>query len=100
MPAVVTLLGLEDELRVRIAEHVAGWRPPPASLVVYCSVARGEATAGSDLDLLVVRPDTIEPDDVTWEAEVADLADRLHRWTEGEASLAPTCRDGSPRSGS
>jgi predicted nucleotidyltransferase len=87
MPAVVTLLGLEGELRVRIAEHVARWRLPPASLVVYGSVARGEPTAGSDLDLLVVRPDTIEPDDVTWEAGVADLADRLHRWTGRWASV-------------
>jgi predicted nucleotidyltransferase len=92
MPAVVALLGLEDELRARMAEHVARWRLPPASLVIYGSVARGETTAGSDLDLLVVRPDTTEPDDATWEAEVADLADLVHRWTGWRASAIDMSR--------
>ena len=87
MPAMVSLLGLDDELRARVAERVAVWRLPPASLIVYGSVARKEATSASDLDVLVVRPDATEPDDATWQGQVADLGDCLRRWTGRRASL-------------
>src|SRR5437879_12329506 len=81
MPAMLSLLGLDDELRARMADGVAAWQLQPASLVVYGSVARKETTSASDLDVLVVRPDATEPDDATWQGQVADLAERLRRWT-------------------
>lgn len=65
MSALVSLLRPGAELRTRMAEHVAEWQLPPESLVVYGSFARDEATAGSDLEVLVVRPHTAEPDDAT-----------------------------------
>jgi predicted nucleotidyltransferase len=92
MPAIVALLALDDELRARIAEHVAGWRLQPASVILYGSVARGETTADSDLDLLLVRPDKTEPDDAIWEAEIADLANLVHRWTGRRASAIDMSR--------
>lgn len=87
MPAMISLLGLDDELRARVADGVAAWPLQPASLVVYGSVARKETTSASDLDVLVVRPDATEPDDATWQGQVADLADRLRRWTGRRTSL-------------
>jgi predicted nucleotidyltransferase len=87
MPAVVSLLGLDKELRGRVAERVAGWHLPAVSLVVYGSVAREETTSASDLEVLVIRPDATQPDDAIWQAQVADLADRLWRWTGRRASL-------------
>ncbi len=42
---------------------------------------RGEATARSDLDVLVVRPETIEPDEAIWQNQLSDLADRVRGWT-------------------
>src|SRR5438105_14534311 len=47
MPAMISLLGLDDELRARVADRVAAWGLPPLSLVVYGSVTRGEATSAS-----------------------------------------------------
>jgi predicted nucleotidyltransferase len=87
LPALLDLLRLDDELRARMAAHVAGWQAPAAAVVVYGSVARGDAVAGSDLDVLVVRPDTTEPDDSTWQQQLADLADRLQRWTGRRTSV-------------
>jgi predicted nucleotidyltransferase len=92
MPAMVSLLGLADELRARLAECVAGWRLAPESVVVYGSVARQETTSASDMDVLVVRPDTAEPDDATWQGQVADLADHIRRWTGRRASLIDMSR--------
>lgn len=87
MPALQALLGLEEQLRARLVEHVAGWQRPPESLVVYGSAARGQATATSDIDVLVVRPDTIEPDEAIWQGQLAGLADRVLRWTGRPASV-------------
>ena len=92
MPAMISLLGLDDELRARVADRVAAWGLPPLSLVVYGSVTRGEATSASDLDVLLVRPDATEPDDAIWQGQVADLADRLRRWTGRQTSLIDMSR--------
>jgi len=87
MPALVSLLGLGAELRTRMAEHVAEWQLPAVSVVVYGSVAREEATAGSDLDVLVVRPHATDSDNATWQVQLAELGHRLRRWTGRRASI-------------
>lgn len=88
MPALLSLLRLDNELRMRMAKNVAEWQLPPASMIVYGSLARGEATAESDLDVLVVRPDTIDDaDDATWQPQLTELADCLQRWTGRRASI-------------
>jgi DNA-binding transcriptional ArsR family regulator len=93
MPAMLALLQLDDELRVRITDHVAGWRLPPAAAVIYRSVARGEARPRSDLDILVVRPDTPEPDDAAWQLQLATLGDHVQRWSGRRASIIEMSRD-------
>ncbi len=92
MPALLALLHLDDELRARMAKHVAGWHLPPASVVIFGSIARGEAMAGSDLDVLVVRRDTIEPDESVWQNQLSDLAERLRGWTGRRASTIDMSR--------
>lgn len=39
---------------------------PPVEVIVFGSFARREATADSDVDVVVVRPDDIEEDDDAW----------------------------------
>ena len=92
MPAILALLHLDNELRARITDHVAGWRLPPAAAVIYGSVARGEARPGSDLDILVVRPDTAEPDDAVWQIQLAALVDHVQRWSGRRASVIEMSR--------
>jgi predicted nucleotidyltransferase/biotin operon repressor len=87
MPALTALLHLDEQLRFRMGEQIAGWAVPPLSVVVFGSVARREAKPGSDLDVLVVRPDAVAPDDADWEHQVAELADRLQAWTGRPASV-------------
>ena len=48
-------------------------RPPPASVIVYGSVARGDGRPDSDIDILVVRPEGVSDDDARWH-------DGLERW--------------------
>jgi len=44
---------------------------------VFGSVARGDATADSDLDLLIIAKDGLDPEDDAWVGQVDDL----ERWT-------------------
>src|SRR5262249_33599016 len=78
---------LEEQLRARFAELVAGWERRPESMVVYGSVARGQATPASDVDVLAVRPEGIDPDEETWQGQLAELSDRVLRWTGRRASV-------------
>ncbi|MFA5787861.1 MAG: nucleotidyltransferase domain-containing protein [Actinomycetota bacterium] len=50
-------------------------RPRPASLTLFGSMARGEARAGSDMDVLVVRPKRVGAEHSGWEESV-------RRWVE------------------
>lgn len=48
-------------------------QPAAASVVLYGSMATGEADASSDIDILIVRADDVDPDDDRW----IDAIDRL-----------------------
>jgi predicted nucleotidyltransferase len=49
--------------------------PAPAALIVFGSFARGQATLGSDVDVLAVRPKGIAADDETWISSLGKWAD-------------------------
>lgn len=87
IPSLLTLLHLDDEVRRRMTEHVSRWRTRPAAVVVYASAARGTASGSSDLDVLVVRPNGIAPDEAPWQDQVADLAAQAQGWTGRSASI-------------
>jgi predicted nucleotidyltransferase len=86
-PVLEALVHLRESLFARVREHVHGWSPPPASVTVFGSVARGDATATSDLDLLIVRPDRAGPEFTYWEVDVPRLADAIRRWSGNAAEI-------------
>jgi predicted nucleotidyltransferase len=54
--------------------------PPPVSVVVFGSLARGEAGATSDVDVVVVRPEHVDEEDDAWHAG-------LERWRQKALQL-------------
>jgi predicted nucleotidyltransferase len=56
-------------------------------VLVFGSVARGQARAGSDLDLLVVRFDDIDEEAPEWRDQLADLERDATAWTGNEARV-------------
>lgn len=79
--AVAVLLSTRYELQRRVAEDLAAWEKPPLSVVLFGSAARQQETFDSDIDLLVVRPTTVPFDDPSWAIRVANLSERVGRWT-------------------
>ena len=63
---VLALARLQDLVMDRLSESARGITPAPASLLVFGSFARGEATDTSDLDVLAVRPEHLEADASEW----------------------------------
>jgi predicted nucleotidyltransferase len=74
-------------LMERIASVVGQWRPPAVSVVLFGSFARGEAGPESDIDLLVVRPASVDALDPAWEHNLGQLERSVERWTGNRAEV-------------
>ena len=79
--AVEELATVRTRLWNRISEHAAGWTHPPEAIVVYGSAARGDGGTASDIDLLVVRPGSVDEDDGDWQRDLTALGFAVPRWT-------------------
>lgn len=64
---------LPEQVTEKLRMDIAGWSAPPTLAMLFGSVATGRATSESDLDLLIVRPENREPDDLTWSRQLGDL---------------------------
>lgn len=64
-----------EELR-ESAQHID---PAPVNVTLFGSFARGEDDTKSDVDVLVVRPTSVEEDDSTWEGSIARWETHVRR---------------------
>lgn len=78
---VEALASLRTQLWERIAEHATTWTHVPHGVVVYGSAARGDGDSTSDIDLLVIRPSTVDDDDPDWHRDLTEFAAQVTRWT-------------------
>lgn len=88
-PAATMLADLRNALIARLREELAGWdlrRPLHAS--IFGSAARGDADAGSDIDLLIVRPANVAADDPRWRGQLDGLTHSVERWTGNALSIS------------
>ncbi len=79
--AVLALARGRDTVFAELGRTAAHLSPAPVSVIVFGSFARGDATSESDLDVLLVRPDTADEDDEVWAAGVEDWRLRAARLT-------------------
>ena len=79
--AVTVLASLRATLLHRMRESCRSWAPPARSVWLFGSLARGESTAESDIDVLVVRPDGVDVDDPDWIEQLTVFADQVRGWT-------------------
>lgn len=86
-PAVMALAAMRAELWGRLRRSIGEWDPPAAHASVFGSAARGDGTAASDIDLLIVRPDGVDHEDPRWHEQIDELAMRVREWTGNPASI-------------
>jgi len=83
--AIVGLTRLRGVIIDRIKGALASWSPAPVHASLFGSFARGEATADSDIDLLVVTRPVADPEMTA--AAVDQLAVELQKWTGNGAQI-------------
>jgi len=77
VPGLLAVLGAGNRLTDVIGAEAASWVLPAVTICLFGSASRGEALPSSDVDLLVVRPDTVDQDNRHWRDAVAALAQRV-----------------------
>ena len=85
--AIIQLAELRSTLIERLRAQLEGWKRPPATSWLFGSAARGDGDESSDIDIVIVRPDGLDPDDRIWSVQIVELSDAIGRWTGNEASV-------------
>ena len=80
-PMIEALVGLHDLLLQRIRECIADWPIAPVHVSLFGSSARRDGDERSDIDLLILRPDSVGEDDEDWEAQLDALRGAVRDWT-------------------
>lgn len=86
-PAVAALTDVRTRLVARVRSVVEAWEVQAVGVTLFGSMARSEGGTGSDIDLLLVRPDGVAPDDDPWVGQLTDLHIAVSRWTGNSCSL-------------
>jgi predicted nucleotidyltransferase len=87
-PIAIQLADLRSELFRRLRTAIGEWQVPPLHASIFGSTARGDGDASSDIDLLVVRPDSVDSEDPAWRDQLHELAVAIERWTGNHASIS------------
>jgi hypothetical protein len=90
---LVDLLDTRDRLTDVLADLAANIEPSPSSITLFGSAARGQATASSDIDVVVVRPIGVEDSDESWSTTLADWFEAVLRSTGNSVNVVEVGAD-------
>lgn len=86
-PAIEVLANMRLRLIERLREEISNWAVAPRAAALFGSAGRGDGTASSDLDILVIRPESVDAEDEAWREQLASLAHGATRWTGNDARI-------------
>lgn len=104
-PHVAAIAHLRAELLDRMTARIGEWSSSAEYAALFGSAATGQMHPDSDIDVLVVRPDSVELDDARWRRQLDDFACRVTGWTGNDTRvlefaaaevLAALATDGEP----
>jgi predicted nucleotidyltransferase len=96
-PAVDLLAQMRGELFDRLAHLVDSWKIAPVHVSLFGSMARGEGDTSSDIDLFVVRPQSVGREERQWREQLDLLARQVQRWTGNPAGIVEVGKGEIPR---
>ena len=86
-PHIVALASLRQELLARIRAELAGWQEAPTFAALFGSAATGRMRPDSDIDLLVVRPKSVDVEGAEWRRQLENLSTAVTAWTGNDTRL-------------
>lgn len=79
--AVMALAGARQTVLDELGRTASELSTAPTSVIVFGSLARGEADVASDVDVVVVRPEHVDEDDEDWVAGIERWRERARQLT-------------------
>ena len=86
-PAIDQLVHLREALLTHMQEEADSWEVPAGAIWLFGSTARGEADAGSDIDVFVLRRDEIGDSDRQWQDQLDALTESVSGWTGNRCEI-------------
>jgi predicted nucleotidyltransferase len=86
-PGIEALAAQREVLLSRIRSEVAAWEVPVDAVWLFGSTARGDGDTSSDVDLLVVRPVSVDADGPAWLRQLDDLSEHVRRWSGNSCEI-------------
>jgi predicted transcriptional regulator len=86
-PVVEQMAEARNELIRRLRDEIGAWRLAPVHASLFGSTARKDGDTRSDIDLFIVRPEEVHPDDPGWLEQVDGLAESIRAWTGNNAGI-------------
>jgi predicted nucleotidyltransferase len=85
--SVESLVAMRTTLLERIGATLFRWSKSPVHASLFGSAARADGDTASDIDLVVVRRDSVLREDPDWRDQVDGLAFQVNRWTGNELAI-------------
>jgi predicted nucleotidyltransferase len=85
--AIEMLTRMREQLQDQIAQTLASWKVRPIAAWLYGSLAAGRAGRGSDIDILVIRPDSVDETATVWEDQIDTLTVAVRRWSGNQCEV-------------
>ena len=92
-PYIEALTRLRTELIARISAEFDAWDIAADFAALFGSAARGDMRTDSDIDVLIVRPSSVEADNDRWHAQLATLTRHITAWTGNDARVLELAAD-------
>lgn len=86
--AIIRLANLRSELFDRMRDAVGSWKYKPVHASVFGSAARGDGDEHSDIDVLIVRPSSVDEDEEGWREQLNQFETDIADWTGNFAGIA------------
>lgn len=80
-PHIVTMAEGRTVFLEGLRDQVQQWSVQPSAVWLFGSVARGEDSSDSDVDILVIRPLSVEAEQPEWTAQLVALSAWVFDWT-------------------
>lgn len=84
---IVEIAHLRDTFLRRLRDLFNHWDVPAEYAAMFGSAARGNMHGESDIDLLVVRPASVEAESASWAEQTSLLAERVTAWTGNDTRV-------------
>jgi predicted nucleotidyltransferase len=81
------IVGSASTLEASLRDMTQEWDPPPVAIWMYGSFARRDGDATSDIDVLIIRPDSVDEDEERWRAQSNTLTDAIEQQTGNRVQL-------------